>query len=82
MGSDKPLEFSPHARAFIKERWITEAQVRYCRAHNTHGFQSGEFTVWACISPNGNHMKVKAKEGEYTFYVLQAFYYKIAEGGE
>lgn len=76
MVSDKPLEFSPHARSFIEKRGITEAHVRYCREHDTHGFKTGGFTVWACISPGGRHMKVKAKEREYTFYVLQAFYYK------
>lgn len=76
MAPGKPLEFSPHARGLITDRGITEAHVRYCREHNTHGYNAGGFVVWACILPDGRHMKVKVKEGEHTFYVLQAFSYK------
>ncbi len=75
MAPEKPLEFSPHARRFIAARGITEAHVRYCRERNTLGYDAGGFVVWACILPDGRHMKVKAKEGEHTFYILQAFSY-------
>ena len=76
MEQEKPLEFSDHAREFIGQRGITEAHVRYCRQHDTHGYLAGGFVVWACILPDGRHMKVKVKEREHTFYVLQAFTYK------
>jgi len=74
MAPEKPLEFSPLAR--IADRGLTEAHIRYCREHNTHGYTTGGFEVWACILPDKRHMKVKVIEGEHTFYVLQAFPYK------
>ena len=74
MAPEKPLEISPHAR--IADRGLTEAHLRYCREHNTKGYTAGVFVVWACILPDGRHMKVKVQERKYTFYVLQAFTYK------
>ncbi len=75
MAPEKPLEFSPLAR--IADRGLTEAHVRYCREHDDRGFTAGGFIIWACVLPDGRHMKVKVIEREYTFYVLQAFTYKI-----
>lgn len=76
MVSDKPLEINDHVRRLIVERGLSEAYVRYCRENDTDGYTTGDSVVWACTLPSGRKMKVKAKEGEYTFLVIHAFSYQ------
>jgi len=75
MALDKPLEFSEHARELIAGRGLTEDHVRYCREHNTNGYHSGEFEIWACSLPDNRRVKVKVVEEEQYFLVIYAHPY-------
>ena len=75
MAPEKPLEINDHVRHLITARGLTEAHIRYCRENDTDGYTAGDAIIWACTLPSGRKMKVKAKEGEYTFLVIHAFPY-------
>lgn len=75
MAPEKPLEVDDHVRGLIVARGLTEAHIRYCKENNTDGYATEDSVVWACSLPSGRKMKVKAKEGEYTFLVIYAFLY-------